>query len=821
MFLFSNVISIFTILEIGKITAVTLTPNTVQSEAILDEREAKTQEKRTRIQHSSTKINIQSHGEKVKPMNLDFEFRNQSFGVLASPMYPMPYPGNSTVVWRVRMGHGSRIVLIIRQFILGPGDELRISNDRMNTTYTAGNSPEELLFLSTNSVDVTLTSSSALLKSFSTRTTTATTSGYTPKQRLFYAMFEREGCGGTTNRSHGYLTVPIYIHGTKRPHECVWNIETTQDKVVTLEFLDFDLPPGSCIYNNIYVRDGGWSGGYMLGQFCEENPPFSKLRTVTNTMTITYRVRPNLYEESRGRLNEIPYIKMFYRAVDNCGGDLEGYSGSFEAPTGWYNGISTCRWNIKVPESKIILLKITDWRSKKGKYKSTQSLEGELPIEHVQVSTNKAEDSVIWDSAGSEDTSIPDSLLIPSNQGVFSLSSTNPNTRPFLHFRVYFEAVLPLTGECFSIADKDFFMCHKETYIDCSKRCDGTSQCESGNDETDCPTIGVRRSFGPNPGSEAVPTAEGDDIEQEEDASLNNSKRRVTQRYALLWLTAMVVSATAIGSVFLIDQFMRRKPGNRMNGSSTNNSSSASNNFEPHDILPPPPPYKEFEDDEAVTMAVNGVVQQSGYSSRGGEEQSGISLNNAPTEEEETPPSYNHGGGGTAEEEDEYLSCSSAMTGGRDNEFISRTLSIPSIFQENASSLSSSNDGSSEMLNRPRHYSTPLGAPFYSSTSTLGSSESIPRTGLRNYRGLSSTDGSSESISRGGLHNYIRGSVESVLPGGRSTSQQIAALFHDTDVIESTATTITTPIQCFRFSDSMESHEEFIQQIRDFREPEV
>ena len=722
-----------------RVSAVTLAPDNTQSNTFLHKRQSPLLNKRNRIQESETKTNDEGIYK--------YKFVNQSFGVLTSPLYPTPYPSNISSYWEISMAEGQRIVIMIRQFMLEPGDELSITNDQFDEVYTSKHSPDELMFLPTNKVDITLTSSSFLLNT----ATDIGDVGDIPKQRLFYAMFEREGCGGILNRSYGYINVPIYIHGLKRPHECVWTIKTTQDKVVSLEFLEFDLQPGSCIYNNIYVRDGDWSGGYMLGQFCEENPPFSKLRTVTNTMTITYRVRPNLYENRR-QYDQLPYIKMFYRVVDNCGGDLEGYSGTFEAPVGWHNGKSTCRWKIRVPESKIILLKIKEWKldAPQRDYSTFK--------EHVQVTTK--DDSIIWDSSNVD--TVPESLLISSNQGVVSLSAPSIVAGPYIHFKMYYEAVSPLdTGKCFSIADKDFFMCRDETYIDCQKRCDGVSQCETGSDEADCPTIGVRRSFGHSK-PQKEPIIESDD--GGDDETDLNTKPRVSQRYALLWLAVMIVSATGIGSVVLLDQLLKRKPGN-MNQSPITNLQH-----------PPPPPYKEFEDDDDTT------AEQSGYSYT------------------PQPPSYRPGVSYSGCEEGTF----SSLEERNNSEFISRTFSTPSIIHETSSS--SSYDGSSEMLNRPRHHSTPFGAPpFYSSTSTLGSSESITRgVGLHNFRG--STDGSTESIT---------------IPR-RNCSQQIAALFHDTDVIESTSTmTITTPVQGFRFSDSSESNEEFMQQIRDFREPEV
>ena len=130
---------------------------------------------------------------------------------------------------------------------------------------------------------------------------------------------------------------------------------------------------------------------------------------------------------------------------------------------------------------------------------------------------------------------------------------------------------------------------------------------------------------------------------------------------------------------------------------------------------------------------------------------------------------------------------------------MSRAYSVPYNLQNSQNAT----DGSSESIYRPRHHSTPFGA-FYSSSSTLGSSESLPRD---RHHYLTSTDGSSESIPRA-LNNI--------------TNTPIAALFHDTDVIESTATCTTiTPVQFFRYSDSQENHEEFLQQIGIFKEPEA
>jgi len=489
---------------INVVQAVTLSPDTFRMQGFLSEG-ANSIIKRNQIISSNNKMH-------------EYTFVNQTFGVLSSPGYPLWYTSNLTCKWQIDMKKDSQVVLTIRQFFLADGDVVEVHYGQNKQAYTLQNAPHDFLFLPSEKVTV-------ILKS---------TSFEVHKPRFFYAMFEEEGCGGTLRQSSGYINVPFYVHGTKRPHECVWTIEATREKVVTLEFLDFDVEPGSCVYNNMYIRDGDQTAGYILGDFCEENPPYSKLRSSTNVMSIAYRTRPNLFGNQPMML---PTIKMFYKIVDSCGGALEGYSGFFRSPEHWLLGQSSCNWTITVPESKIILLKLKHWRKQKTDDFNTQ--------EQVRISTEQ--DEILWELL--EDDLPPESIIIPSNQGNIDLIAKGNETyySPHLHFQAFYEAVLPTAHDCFQISHKQFFMCSDETYIDCSKRCDGIEHCSAGDDEEDCPKMGIRRTL--------------DHINPHDSKQKPIKTRRWSYNF-ILWIVAIVASCVVVMLVVMGDVVFRKSKRN-------------------------------------------------------------------------------------------------------------------------------------------------------------------------------------------------------------------------------------------------------------------
>ena len=397
------------------------------------------------------------------------KFINQSFGILTSPFYPLGYPDNTRCEWIIEMDINSRVVLIIKSFILGPGDELVIT-DKSDLKFSLDNPPNDIIFSQSNKISIKLISTSIIDKE---QRDNKMVIPNLHQNRSFYAEFEKEGCGGFLTESSGYITIPSYIHHSRMPHDCAWTIVSPSNKVIVLQFLQFDLPPGSCLYSNIYIREGNQTAGYLLGDFCEENPPFNTLRTSSNIMYIDFRTRQNLLF-SNIQMN--PMVKMYYKVEDTCGGELSGYSGSFATPRRWLDDVFICNWTITVPQEKQMLVKFDNWYVKGATKTEYDEIYLVIP----------SSDYVFWKSNG--DLSPPDSILIPSNQLVVSLRSyRNLTASVKLNLHGIYQAINIHDKQCINVGHKQLFMCDDWRYIDCSQRCDGVIDCENALDERLCP----------------------------------------------------------------------------------------------------------------------------------------------------------------------------------------------------------------------------------------------------------------------------------------------------------------------------------------------
>lgn len=397
------------------------------------------------------------------PTNCNHVFFNQSFGILTSPFFPLGYPDGTSCKWEIKMEEGSRIVLSIKAFTLGPGDRLEITENSEASIYSLESPPNDVIFSSGNVLSIQLTSNK----------TKSQVVDHTIKElnenHTFYAVFEKEGCGGLLTESSGYITVPSYIHLSQKSHQCAWTILGPANKVIDLQFLQFDLPPGSCPYTNIYLREGERTAGYVLGDFCEENPPVNELRSSSNVVYIAYRTRPNFLSS---RVDMLPTVKMFYKFSEVCGGELTGYSGSFATPRRWLDDVYSCNWTINVPQQKYVSLNFKEWSA-------APFIEDEVRI--VVPSKNE----IYWSS----NTSHPSkTLVIPSNKVVISLTSyRKKSSLSTLNFYGVFQAVASMDKQCIDVGYKQLFMCDEWKYIDCSLKCDGVNDCDNAIDENNCP----------------------------------------------------------------------------------------------------------------------------------------------------------------------------------------------------------------------------------------------------------------------------------------------------------------------------------------------
>ena len=531
---------------------------------------------------SASEISIQE--------SYNFNFRNQTFGVISSPMYPSNYPQNISCQWNIEMLPLSRIVLTIKKFFLWPGDELIIDDSHLpHKVYNLKTPPNEVLYIASKNATITLNTFSnySEIESIGKDRNLEINN-----QRVFYALFESEGCGGILTEQKGYITIPQYIHSASRPHECLWTIYAPKNQVITLDFIQFDVQPGSCIYNNVYVRDGDKTGGYKIGDFCEENPPFSQLRTTTNIMTVSYRTRPNLLRNNPVSADQ-PIIKMYYSIVDNCGGKLEGFSGSFATPKQWTNDVFSCNWSIVVPRGKEIFLKFSKWKIK-------ATFPHDDHFEKIQIIDTSNSNNFLYEyNTGinvTTDNNFPTSILAHSNevQIIWSSSKNRKSIEPRILFRGSYEATMTKNKnkeDCVIISNQNLFMCDEEKgqdYIRCSQHCDGVSDCRQASDEKNCRLTMSEKDQGV---SNSLDT-----IGRSRFGVFNRTNTNTWAYFIVTCLSVIGVFVVIVMAIVLVERFLRGNKDlftcDQMMTSPPDEVFSTNRKLD----LRRPPPYKKVED---------------------------------------------------------------------------------------------------------------------------------------------------------------------------------------------------------------------------------
>lgn len=399
--------------------------------------------------------------------NCQHEIINETFGILSSPCYPLSYPHSTLCKWDIVMPESSRIVLSILTFDIGIGDVLEVfeSKHGEKTFYDKDNPPGEVIYALGRSITL-------ILKAGVTNNQKEVKLSGKSKTRSFNAIFEKEGCGGVLTSDNGYILVPLYIHLSQKSHDCVWSITSAKNKVVVLNFLEFDLTPGTCLYSKLHVRDGDRNAGYIIGDFCEENPPLHDLRTATNVMFISYRTRPNLLFKDSPK---IPTIKMYYHVVDACGGELTSFTGSFSSPKIWLDDAYACNWTIVAPYGKQLLVNIHNWKSFNSSSTDYDELSFIVPAEQPHTFSSKF------------NITPKPTMMFPTNHLTIKFASHRKRpSKPRLVFYCVYQALQSPLQQCIDVGLKKLFMCDEWNYIDCESKCNGISDCENGKDEEHC-----------------------------------------------------------------------------------------------------------------------------------------------------------------------------------------------------------------------------------------------------------------------------------------------------------------------------------------------
>ena len=382
--------------------------------------------------------------------------------------------------WTIEMKGDHKIALTIKELKLNINDSLVIteffderSDAELNNRKFYVLKPGSVIFSQSNRLRVEM-----IVKNGS--------------EASFDAVFEDAECEEIITEERGEIKVPVFVHLSEGYHQCKWKLIAPAEKIVKLSFLQFNLAPGSCIFEGLTIKDGDFNG--VLGDYCEENPPAGSLISTKNSMIVEFIKRPNFISNLATGVEK---ISMSYEWVDQCQSEIKGKFGTVSVPF-TYSAFAppqqSCQWDINVPEGhhiSLTFLKYTTGPKTPGQYQEISIYDGANDNNNrnnIDTTNSKNSSRLLWSSNNS--LLPPFSLLSESNnlRIVRTTAKSHLNSNG-ISFRAFFQAQLNTetwSDGCVNIGNRRFFQCSNGHYIDCDWRCDGIVDCADGIDEATC-----------------------------------------------------------------------------------------------------------------------------------------------------------------------------------------------------------------------------------------------------------------------------------------------------------------------------------------------
>uniref|UniRef100_A0A452U8T7 Cubilin n=1 Tax=Ursus maritimus TaxID=29073 RepID=A0A452U8T7_URSMA len=171
-----------------------------------------------------------------------------------------------------------------------------------------------------------------------------------PTQVGFKIKYAIAHCGGRVTgqsgviESSGYPTLPY-----RDNLFCEWHLEGPSGHYLTIHFEDFNLQNSSgCEKDFVEIWESHTSGS-LLGRYCGNTIPDS-IDTSSNTALVRF--------VTDGSLTASGFRLRFESSMEECGGDLQGPTGTFTSPNYPNPNLHgrVCEWRITVQEGRRITL---------------------------------------------------------------------------------------------------------------------------------------------------------------------------------------------------------------------------------------------------------------------------------------------------------------------------------------------------------------------------------------------------------------------------------------------------------------------------------
>uniref|UniRef100_A0AAQ4NXI6 CUB domain-containing protein n=1 Tax=Gasterosteus aculeatus aculeatus TaxID=481459 RepID=A0AAQ4NXI6_GASAC len=154
-------------------------------------------------------------------------------------------------------------------------------------------------------------------------------------------------CGGVLTGLSGVISSPGYPHEYSNNADCSWAIRVSNNSVVTLVFLDFQLENNEgCHFDFVALFDGPTVTHRHLGKYCgAERPP----NTVTSSNHLLVMFKSDFNIGGRGFKIFFPHSPLINCALTGeCQQVLSAVNGNFSSPhfPNIYPNNINCHWSV-------------------------------------------------------------------------------------------------------------------------------------------------------------------------------------------------------------------------------------------------------------------------------------------------------------------------------------------------------------------------------------------------------------------------------------------------------------------------------------------
>ncbi|XP_008565950.1 PREDICTED: cubilin [Galeopterus variegatus] len=271
-----------------------------------------------------------------------------SAGYVTSPHYPDNYPQHTDCIWIIAAPPGRLIRLQFEDQFNIEATPNCTSNYLELRNGVDSNAPILSKFCGISLPSSQLSSREVMYLRFR--------SDNSPTHIGFKAKYSIAQCGGTVTGQSGVIeSIGHPTHPYRDNLFCEWHLQGLSGHYLTIHFEDFNLQNSSgCEKDFVEIWENHTSGNF-LGRYCGNTLPDS-IDTSSNVALVRF-----VTDDS---LTALGFRLRFESSMEECGGDLQGPTGTFSSPN--YPNPNPhgriCEWRITVQDGRQVTLTFNNLR---------------------------------------------------------------------------------------------------------------------------------------------------------------------------------------------------------------------------------------------------------------------------------------------------------------------------------------------------------------------------------------------------------------------------------------------------------------------------